>query len=279
MTAALPAARSAPGAAGLRALLERPEAALFGFDFDGTLAPIVTDPSAARIHPDIVPALARIAPRVAGVAIVTGRPVKTVLELGGFTDAGVDLGRLVVAGHYGAERWTAATGAISAPATHPGVARVRAALPHLLAEVAAPPGTAIEDKQRSLAVHVRNTADPTAAMVLLRDPLATLAADSGLRLEPGRMVLELRPADANKGAALRDLVAELDAGCVLFAGDDLGDLAAYDAVEELRAEGFPGVLVCAASTEVDALSGRADLLVDGPAGIAELLRALADQLG
>lgn len=271
-------ARTTLGANGLRRLLEEPGSALLAFDFDGTLSPIVADPARAAVHPDIVAALGRIAPHVAGLAIVTGRPVATALELGGFTAAAPTLGRFVVAGHYGAERWDAATGEVTAPDPHPGVAYVRSALPDLLADHAAPVGTTVEDKTRSVAVHVRNTAEPAAAMAALRDPLAALAERADLRLEPGRMVLELRPGDTHKGTALRSLVAEVDARSVLFAGDDLGDVPAYDAVDELRDEGLAGVLVCAASAEVDALTARADLLVDGPAGVAALLGALADRL-
>src|SRR5690606_3111779 len=162
------------GSEGLRAILEWPDRALLAFDFDGTLSPIVTDPAAARIHPDVLPVLRRLAPRVAGLAVVTGRPVATALELGGFADAAAELGRFVISGHYGAERWDAATGAVTAPDPHPGVDHVRAALPDVLAAVAAPAGTTIEDKARSVAVHVRNTADPAAAMARLREPLAQL---------------------------------------------------------------------------------------------------------
>ena len=70
-------------------------------------------------------------------------------------------------------------------------------------------------------------------------------------------------------------MTEYDAGAVLFAGDDLGDLAAYAAVEELRAQGVPGVTVCSRSAEVTALAERADLVVDGPAGVVALLRELS----
>jgi trehalose 6-phosphate phosphatase len=62
---------------------------------------------------------------------------------------------------------------------------------------------------------------------------------------------------------------------VLFAGDDLGDLPAYDAVDELRAQGVHGVLVCSGSEEgPEELRSRADVVVDGPAGVVELLRSL-----
>jgi trehalose 6-phosphate phosphatase len=65
---------------------------------------------------------------------------------------------------------------------------------------------------------------------------------------------------------------------VVFAGDDLGDLAAFDAVDQMRAEGLSGLLVCSGSTEENALAERADVLVDGPDGVVALLRALAVML-
>ncbi len=92
------------------------------------------------------------------------------------------------------------------------------------------------------------------------------------------MVLELRPAGADKGGALRTLVAETAPSVVVFIGDDLGDLAAFDAVDEMRADGLPGLLVCSGSSEETALAERADLVVDGPPGVVALLEALADEL-
>ncbi|MDP9392911.1 MAG: trehalose-phosphatase, partial [Actinomycetota bacterium] len=102
--------------------------------------------------------------------------------------------------------------------------------------------------------------------------------DHGLDVEPGRMVLELRPPGTDKGAALRGLVEQDRPAVVMFAGDDLGDLAAFDAVDELRAAGLPGLLVCSGSEEVRALAARADLVVDGPDGLVELLGQLVRML-
>jgi trehalose 6-phosphate phosphatase len=61
----------------------------------------------------------------------------------------------------------------------------------------------------------------------------------------------------------------------MYAGDDLGDLPAFAAVDKLRSDGVPGLLVCSGSTEVTELAERADLVVDGPAGVVRLLRGLA----
>ncbi|MER8006048.1 MULTISPECIES: trehalose-phosphatase [unclassified Streptomyces] len=275
----LPTPVTRAGREGLAAILDDPGKAVLAFDFDGTLAPIVPDPEQARAHPDAVPALAALAPKVASVAVVTGRPAEVAVRHGGF--AGVPgLEHLVVLGHYGAERWDAVSGEVGAPAPHPGVAAVRAELPGLLERSGAGQGAWIEEKGGfAVAVHTRRAADPQAAFEALREPLTALATRHGLIVEPGRLVLELRPPGMDKGVALTRYVRETGASAVLYAGDDLGDLPAYAAVDSLRSEGTPGLLVCSGSDEVTELSRRADLVVDGPAGVVRLLSALTAQLG
>jgi trehalose 6-phosphate phosphatase len=88
-------------------------------------------------------------------------------------------------------------------------------------------------------------------------------------------VLELRPPGMDEGAALRQLAAERAARSVLFCGDDLGDLAAFAAVGELRGAGVPGCAVASGSAESPRVSEAADLVVDGPSGVVELLASLA----
>ncbi|MEU3950207.1 trehalose-phosphatase [Streptomyces sp. NPDC029526] len=273
----LPTPVTRAGREGLDALLARPGEALIGLDFDGTLAPIVPDPDRARAHPDAVPALTALAPKVASVAVITGRPPAVAVRNGGF--AGVaGLEHLVVLGHYGAERWDAATDTVTAPEPHPGVAAVRAELPGLLEGLDAAQGARVEEKGRAVAVHTRRAVAPQAAFEALREPLTDLATRHGLIVEPGRMVLELRPPGMDKGVALREHARETGVGCVLYAGDDLGDLPAFAAVDELRSDGVPGLLVCSGSDEVPELRDRADLVVDGPAGLVDLLTALAGHM-
>ncbi|MFT2018328.1 trehalose-phosphatase [Streptomyces sp. 796.1] len=274
----IPVPSTDAGRAGLAALLARPRRAVVALDFDGTLAEIVPDPEQARAHPAAVPALAALAPLVGTVLVLTGRPADVAVRYGGF--AGVPgLEHLVVLGHYGAERWDAATGELRAPEPHPGVAAVRAELPGVLDGTTAAAGAWIEDKGRAVAVHTRRAAAPQAAFDALRAPLGELAARHGLAVEPGRLVIELRPPGVDKGAALTEFVRGVDAETVLYAGDDLGDLAAFDAVARRRADGTPGLLVCSGSNEVTELADRADLVVAGPAGVVALLRALAHELG
>ncbi|MEV7190797.1 trehalose-phosphatase [Streptomyces sp. NPDC093510] len=273
----LPVPVTSAGCDGLAAFLARPERAVVALDFDGTLAPIVPDPEQARAHPDAVPVLAALAPRLRSVAVVTGRPAGVAVRYGGF--AGVPgLEHLVVLGHYGAERWDAVTGTVRAAEPHPGVAAVRAELPGFLDGIGAWRGTWIEEKGRAVAVHTRRAQDPQAAFEALREPLGELANRHGLIVEPGRLVLELRPPGMDKGVALAEYLREVGAESVLYAGDDLGDLPAFGAVEKLRSDGVAGLLVCSGSTEVEELAGRADLVVDGPLGVVRLLSAITARL-
>ena len=270
----LPTPSTEAGRLGLAALLAEPSRAVVGLDFDGTLSPIVPDPDEARGHPDVPDVLTRLAGRGVRVAVVTGRPAAKAVEY-----AAIDgVPGLVVLGHYGLERWEA--GRIMTPDDVEGVRIARQLLPDLLAELGAPEGTYVEDKGAAVAVHTRRTPDPQGALDLLRAPLEALADETGLVVEPGRFVLELRPPGGDKGDALRTLVGEMPTppSAVVFVGDDMGDLAAFDAVDALRAEGTPGLLVCSGSAEVTAVAERADLVVEGPDGVVALLRAVADAL-
>ena len=248
----------------LDVLRARLDGAVIALDYDGTLAPIVARPSDAVAAPGAVEVLAALAARVRTLALVTGRPADVVVALGGL----VDVPGLVVLGQYGAQRW--AGGEVSAPEELPGVAQARDALPALLALE----GADLEDKGLAVVVHTRRAPDPAGAMERLAGPVGELAAASGLEVHPGRLVLELRPPGYDKRSALLSLCEPLPTA-VLFAGDDLGDLPAYDAVDELRDRGVPAVLVCSGSAEGPAaLRERADVVVDGPPGVVELLRSL-----
>jgi trehalose 6-phosphate phosphatase len=258
---------TAAGREGLEALLADPRHALLAVDYDGTLAPIVARPEEARPEPGAVEALTGLARVVGRVALVTGRPADVVVGL-----AGVDAVQgLVVLGQYGVQRWH--DGSLQEEPALPGLQQARAALSALEGG-----GVRIEDKGRSLVVHTRQAPDPEAALARLAPPVLQIAAEAGLELHSGRRVLELRPPGHDKGRALRGLAGEWSA--VLYAGDDTGDLAAFDAVERLRDRGIPGLLVCSDNAEgPDELRERADLVVDGPPGVVQLLADLLAELG
>jgi trehalose 6-phosphate phosphatase len=266
----LPQPATEAGRAGLAALIAAPERAMIALDFDGTLAPIVDDPDAARATPATVAALHRLAGLAGTVAIITGRPAADAAAYAGVAD----IPEVVVLGHYGMQRWE--RGRLSSPVAPPGLAVARADLPAVLTAAGADPGTWIEDKGEAVAVHTRRAAQPQAELDRLRAPLTELAGRTGLAVEPGRLVLELRPPGADKGAAIRELAAARSPAAILFCGDDLGDGPAFRAVSDLRTMGTPGLLVASGSAETPpAIVAAADLVVAGPSGIADLLAGLA----
>jgi trehalose 6-phosphate phosphatase len=265
---ALPDPATRAGAAGLAALLAEPARALLCCDYDGTLAPIVLHPADAAADPAAVAALNRLAGQLARVVVLTGRPAEVAVRLGGLAA----VPRLLVLGHYGLERWY--DGRLASPEPDPGVARARARLPAL------PPGVTVEDKRLSFVVHTRPAPDPAATLAGLDGPLRALAAAEGLEVVDGSYARELRPRGTDKGSALLALAEEFQPSAVLAVGDDDGDLPVLDAVATLRAGGLPGLVVCVARPGgSEALRQRADLVVEGVAGVAAFLDSLSAAIG
>jgi trehalose 6-phosphate phosphatase len=243
-------------------------AAWLGLDFDGSLAPIVDDPAAARILPAARHELARLLPHLGGIAVVSGRPAAFLAER-----VGID--GVTYAGIYGLERWEGSvrdgqvvpdpTVAVWAPVVEEVAAEAEAALPGLLVERK---GTV------AVTLHWRTAPERGDAAA----GWATAAADRfGLHLLPGRMAAELRPpVPVDKGTTVAALAQGMTAAA--FAGDDAGDLPAFAALRDLVAR---GALVTAISIGVQSAESPPgitdlDVVVDGPTGLAALLAQLAD---
>ena len=267
----MPAAGAA--AARLPALLqplaaEPARSALF-LDFDGTLAAIVEDPTAARPLPGVPTLLAALAGRFALVAVISGRPTAFLAEVLG-SPAGVTL-----AGLYGLER--ALHGA-----SHRAWASV---IDEVVAEATAtaPEGVYVEPKGLTVTLHWRRAPAE-------KDWVVAFAARQhearDLTIHDGRHERELRPPlHVDKGTVVRALVAEHDEHAAPLRaaaafGDDIGDLPAFAALDELRdAEGRPLTVARVAAVDTEsppAVAAAADLSVPGAAGAVALLRALAE---
>ena len=240
--------------------------------------PVVDDPEAARLHPAAPGALLELAEAVRAVAVITGRPARQAIAMGDLDALGnamLDRGaELFVFGQYGNERWSATEQRIRSPRPPAGLASFERELPSVLRSAGAA-GAYVEEKGLAVAVHTRRMDDPTGTFERLVKPISALAERHHLTIEPGRNVIEVRSGDMHKGHALRAFVAEQEATGVVFGGDDLGDVEAFEAVRSLRAEGLPGLVVCSASTERPDLVRLADVVVDGPQGVVELLTALS----
>lgn len=242
-------------------LVRSPHDSAFVSDFDGTIAPIVRDPEAARALPEAVDALGALARRLGLVAVLSGRPVA-------FLRAQIPGDGVILVGQYGLERLVDGQIVVD-PRAAPFVPAVEAAAVEAAERW---PRLRIERKgEIACTLHWRAAPDAEPGS----DDLAALAADHGLVAQPGRMACELRPpVPVDKGTAFRDLAAH--AAHRAFAGDDHGDVAAFDVAFGAPDREERPVRIAVGSPEAPpALLERADLVVDGPAGLAALLADLA----
>jgi trehalose 6-phosphate phosphatase len=231
----------------LAALAADPASAALFFDVDGTLAPIVAQPEDARVPDATRSELRRLAARYALVACVTGRT-------GEVARAIVGVPELTYVGEHGleldpdAERWRGRIRSFAARALWPA-----------------------EEKPLSAAFHYRTAPDHEAAKRQLEQVEADARA-AGFRTRWGRLVLEvLPPIETSKRTAVEHLLARTHLQRALYAGDDTTDLDAFAALDGLEL----GIRVAIASAEAPAaLRERADVVLDSPAALVELLAEL-----
>jgi len=232
----------------LERLAADPNRAAVLLDVDGVLAPIVAAPADARV-PDATRAeLRRLHGRYALVACVSGRTAVDAERIVGVPE-------LEYVGEHGLE-------------FAPEAAEWRERLHAFAATV---DWDDVEPKPLSVTLHYRRADDEAEALRLL-DAVATRAAAEGLVPRFGRKVLELRPpVAAHKGTAVRALLARDGLRRALYAGDDTTDLDAFGALDGLECS----VRVAVASAEGPAeLRRAADVVVDGPAAMLDVLRSL-----
>ncbi len=228
-------------------------------DFDGTLSDIVSDPETAVPVAGVVDALGALATCVGRVAIVSGRPVDFLVRQH-FSPA------VALIGVYGLEsvvdgvRSEHVLGREWAEVVNDVAAQSEAEGPH---------GMRVESKGFSMTLHFREHPEIEAEV---QEWAALQATGSGLVVRPARMSFELHPPiTVDKGSALVAIAQGLTAAC--FLGDDVGDLPAFDGLDELARDGVATMRIAVRTSESSrALLDRADLVVDGPAGALNLLR-------
>jgi trehalose 6-phosphate phosphatase len=238
-----------------------PAGSVLLFDFDGTLSPIVDDPAAARPSPGVVDLLGRLAARYRIVGAVSGRSVD-------FLAAHLPPA-LALSGLYGLETAVDGRGVL-----RPGVEHWEPVVADAAARAAGAtvPGMLVEHKRLSVTLHYRSHPEAGPAVLAAADDLA---AATGLEARSAKMSVELHPPVASdKGEVVRELAD--GARGVLYVGDDVGDLPAFHALADLRTQGLTTVGIAIGTPELPtALRSAADVVVDGPPGAVDVLRALA----
>ena len=231
----------------LASLTESPGEAAILLDVDGTLAPIVARPELASVPEETRAELKRLVARYALVACISGRTGEDAARVVGVAGA-------VYVGVHGLE-------------LAPEAERWRGPLREFAESVDWP----VEDKGLAIVFHYRQAEDEEAALAVLRG-VARRATALGLQAQFGRKVLEVRPpVAADKGTAVRTLLEQRGLRRALYAGDDTTDLDAFRGLDGLDV----AVRIAVASAEgPPALREAADLVVESPAQLVELLRRL-----
>lgn len=245
-------------------------------DIDGTISAIAPRPTDAIVEPGVREVLRRLARRLDLVAVVTGRSARD-------GQAMVGVPEVIYIGNHGLERRTGET-AWDHPLAVAAVGAIAETLRRVHEEAMAAgidEGLVFENKRLTASIHYRLAPDPATVREVLAPLVAGAAAQHGLRVTEGRMVIEVRPElVVNKGTALQDLVEERGLRGVLFLGDDVTDVDAFRVVRRLReARGIAGlrVVVRAPETQPIVLT-EADVTVDGVPACVELLAAISGAL-
>jgi trehalose 6-phosphate phosphatase len=240
---------------------ERAAETSFFFDFDGVLSPVTVDPDASQPAPAVPGVLEQLAAAVRRVAIVSARPVSFLRS------RFESLERVDLYGLYGLEVWHEGA-VVTEPAALPWVPAMEDLAERARAEL--PSAILVEFKRLSVALHYR-TAPQLAAQV--EQWGHEQAERLGLKIQAGRMVVELKPpVDQDKGMVITEGVR--DAACAWYFGDDMSDIKAFDALRAREAvdPAFFGMAVAVANPETGTeVSNAADLTLDSPEAVAEFL--------
>jgi len=179
---------------------------ILGFDFDGSLSPIVADREHATMRRHTRELLVHVC-ELYPCAVISGRARADVEK----HVAGAGFRHTV--GNHGIEPCQGMD-AFAVP--------VAQAFEHMTAALNGHEGLDLEWKRYSFAVHYRNASDQAAAERTIRAAIDTIP--QAMNVIPGKLVLNLVPVGApNKGDAMRHLKSIEGAEYALYIGDDVTD--------------------------------------------------------
>ena len=239
-------------------------------DLDGTISPIAETPAQAAVSPICRRHLETIAPRVALVAVVTGRTVEEARRI-------VGLEGIAYVGLHG---FSLAMPPVWSEASMATYAVMCQSILEFLRQAITLPGVFLEDKGPLVAVHYRQAADAAAARRAILDAIAAAPMGRQFARHEGKMFVELRPPapTVHKGLVVRHLAAQYGLRSVLYLGDDVTDADAFRALREAADLQGASVVVASGETPPEVLAA-ADYQVEGVDGVERLLGEMATALG
>ncbi len=240
-------------------------------DIDGTLAPIVRHAADAHVPEATRSLLIEIARRYRVVGCVSGRRASTARQI-------VAIGTIAYVGNHGGELLRpGATSPEVDPELAAWTARVREFAERVYTSEHERIRVRAEDKEAIAAFHWRGAPDEEAAAQAVRE-IASRAEEEGFAVHWGRKVLEVRPPVLlDKGLGIAALLRGGEVAAAVYVGDDTTDLDAFRGLRSMVESGALTSAMCVAVSSDEAppgLAAEADLTVDGPGGVRELLEAL-----
>jgi trehalose 6-phosphate phosphatase len=255
----------------LAEVLSRRPLAVFT-DVDGTISPLASTPQEAFVSPRARACLKALA-QIVHVVILSGRTLVDVRRM-------VGLNGVIYVGSHGLATWIDGREELDG-AVRPYVGYAQQAMREL-APLRRVDGVLFEEKGTGLAIHYRLTRDADEARSSIMRGISASSAAAHFDLLEGVKVVELCPRlRVNKGASVRALVNRLRLDGLVYLGDDLTDVQAFEAIRDLRrGVHVDGLGIAVRSGEGSPLvEVAADLVVDGVSGVEQVLGYLLRQVG
>jgi trehalose 6-phosphate phosphatase len=235
-------------------------------DVDGTISWIVPSPQEAIVSPMCRRYLSALVDRLDLVAVISGRPLSEVMGM-------VGVEGVVYVGNHGLEMWNK-----DAPQMWPGSERyidIIASAVDALNNMLDIDGLFFENKGLTASIHYRNCTDTDFVRGQILAVVESLSQVGDLRITDGRKVVELRPRlEVDKGSALKSLIKKYDLSGVIYIGDDVSDVDAFEALHNSR---IKGMAIGVGSDEAPSqLYEAADFAIDGVGQVERLLGQLVE---
>jgi len=238
-------------------------------DVDGTISWIAPTPDEAVVSPMCRRYLTALIDKIDLVSVISGRSLNEVMGM-------VGIEGLVYVGNHGLQMWSRGV-----PEMWPGseqyIDTITTAV-NAIKSMANTEGLFIENKGLTASIHYRNSPNTEAARSMILAAAESLTKAYNLQVTEGRMVVEMRPnIDVNKGTALKSLIHKYSLSGVIYLGDDVTDV---DAFEALHDSGVNGIAIGVSSNEAPPqLYDKADFVIHGVSEVERFLGWLVDSTG
>lgn len=241
-------------------------------DIDGTISEITSEPSHAKITPDMRNTLLVLSSKFKFVGVLTGRDINDALNI-------IKLKKIVYIGNHGLQRIKNGKITID-PQVEAYIPIIKEIYEELTTKLEYSNGFDLEFKTLSITVHY-NKCDPKCqAKKVILDTISTMTLGKLVKVIEGRDLLEIRPpVGDDKGSILQKFISENKIKKIIYLGDDINDVCAFKKLKELsQKHEITGISIAVNSKEVpDHVKKAANFYVENVQETFEFLKWLGDK--